>query len=413
MKILVLTTTFPRWEHDTRPAFVYELSTRLQESGLEIVVLAPHCDGAKQFEILDGMKIYRFPYFFPTKYQKLAYNGGILPNIKKSNLAKVQIPLLLISEMFYTLKIIRQEKIEIIHSHWIIPNGFIGAICKILFSIPHITTAHAGDVFTIQNSGILRMLGSFVLSNAELITANSVYTKKSILSINNSVDHRIQIIPMGVDERRFCKKDRVRAEDSSASAQNILSIGRIVEKKGLKYLIMAMQEVIKKYPEVTLFIGGDGPEKENLIQLCSELNLERNVVFLGFVPAEKIAERYASSDMFILPSIETKYGDTEGLGVVLLEAMACGVPVIGSNIGGITDIIEDHKTGLLTRPGDPDDIAKKVLLLLSDKGLQTYLSRNAITLIHKKFSWDIVSKQFFDAFQHSIKIEKNRKLRKR
>jgi len=413
MKILVLTTTFPRWEHDPRPAFVYELSKRLQESGLEIVVLAPHCDGAKQFEILDGMKIYRFPYFFPTKYQQLAYDGGILPNIKKSNLAKAQVPLLLLSEMIYAFRIIRQEKIEIIHSHWIIPNGFIGAIGKILFSIPHITTAHAGDVFTIQKSKILRMLGSFVLSNAELITANSVFTKKSILSINNSVDPRIQIIPMGVDEHRFCKKDRVLAEDSPDSAQNILSIGRIVEKKGLKYLIMAMQEVIKKYPDVTLFIGGDGPEKDNLIQLCSELKLERNVVFLGFIPVEKIAERYASSDIFILPSIETKYGDTEGLGIVLLEAMACGIPVIGSDIGGITDIIEDHKTGLLIKPGDPEDIAKKILLLLSERELQTYLSRNAITLIHKKFSWDIVSKQFFDAFQHSITIEKTRKLRGR
>jgi glycosyltransferase involved in cell wall biosynthesis len=408
MKILVLTTTFPRWEHDTRPAFVYELSKKLQESGLEIVVLAPHCEGGKQFEILDGMKIYRYPYFFPTKYQKLVYNGGILPNIKKSNLAKVQIPFLLISQMFYTFKIVRQEKIEIIHSHWIIPNGLIGAICKILFNIPHITTAHAGDVFTIQKSGILRMVGSFVLSNAEIITANSTFTKKSILSINNSVNQRIQIIPMGVDEGRFCKIDRVRAEESSGSVQIILSIGRIVEKKGLIYLIMAMREVVDTYPSATLLIGGDGPEKENLIQLCHELDLERNVVFLGFVPAEKIAERYASSDVFILPSIETKNGDTEGLGVVLLEAMACGIPVIGSDIGGITDIIIDHKTGLLIRPGDPDDIAKKILLLLSDKELQKYLSRNALTLINKKFSWDIVSKQFFDIFQHSI-VGKNRK----
>ena len=412
MKILVLTTTFPRWEHDMRPAFVYELSKRLEQSGLEIVVLAPHCDGAKQFEILDGMKIYRYRYFFPTKYQKLVYDGGILPNIKKSTLAKVQIPFLLISEIISTLKIIRKEKIEIIHSHWIIPNGLAGAIGKILFNIPHITTAHAGDVFTIQKSGMLQMAGSFVLSNAELITANSVFTKKSILSINSSVDNKIRIIPMGVDECRFCKKDRIRAGEPTESSRIILSIGRIVEKKGLKYLIMAMQEIIKRYPDMTLFIGGDGPEKKQLIQLCSELNLEKNVIFLGFVAPEKIAELYASSDIFILPSIETKDGDTEGLGVVLLEAMACGVPVIGSNLGGITDIIEDNKTGLLTRPGDPDDIARKILSLISDKELRTTLSKNAITLVNEKFSWNIVSKQFSEAFQDSIKFGKNNRIMK-
>jgi hypothetical protein len=98
MKILFLATTFPRWENDTRPAFVYELAYRLQKSGLEIVVLAPHCAGSKKFELLNEMRVYRFPYFFPTRYQKLAYAGGILPNLKRSNLAKIQVP------FFYYLK---------------------------------------------------------------------------------------------------------------------------------------------------------------------------------------------------------------------------------------------------------------------------------------------------------------------
>ena len=109
MKILVLTTTFPRWKNDTTPAFVYELSKRIQEKDKKIIVLAPHHKSSKKFEIMDGMKIYRFPYFFPLKFQKLIYEGGILPNLKRSNLAKIQIPLLFITEMYYAFKIIKNE----------------------------------------------------------------------------------------------------------------------------------------------------------------------------------------------------------------------------------------------------------------------------------------------------------------
>jgi glycosyltransferase involved in cell wall biosynthesis len=407
MKILVLTTTFPRWENDTTPAFVFELSRRLKKSNLEIVVLAPYCEGSKKFEILDEMRIYRYPYFFPTRYQKLVYDGGIIPNLEKSNLAKVQIPFLLIFEMIYALKIVKKENIEVIHSHWIIPNGFVGALCKIFFNTPHITTAHAADVFTIEKSKILRIFGSFVLENADVITANSSFTRNSIKSIQNSVENRIQIIPMGVDKYRFSKKNQDFREKSPAS-RIILSIGRLVEKKGIQYLIMAMDEVIKTFPDAKLLIGGDGPEKGNLVKLCSTLKLKKNVEFLGFIPNEKIALIYETSDIFVLPSVETKYGDTEGLGVVLLEAMASGIPVIGSDIGGITDIIEDGKTGLLVKSRDSNDIAKKILFLLSNKEYCINLTRNATNLLDQKFSWDIVTKQFFEVIQNLSENKENK-----
>ena len=129
-KVLVLATTFPRWKNDTTPAFVYELSKQLRTGNMDVVVLAPHYHGAKKLEMMDGIKVYRFPYFWPAKYQKLVYDGGILPNIKRSHLAKIQVPLLVLSELYYTFKIIKKEKINVIHSHWIIPSGLIGAFCK-------------------------------------------------------------------------------------------------------------------------------------------------------------------------------------------------------------------------------------------------------------------------------------------
>ena len=399
MKVLVLTTTFPRWKNDTTPAFVYELSKRLQESGLEIFVLAPHHEGAKRFETMDGMKVYRFPYFYPKKYQKLVYEGGILPNFKRSNLAKIQVPLLIISEFFYAFKVIKGEEIDIIHSHWVIPSGLIGGVLKKIFRMRHITTAHAGDVFTIENSKILSMIASYVFNNTDIITANSNYTKNVMISTKNETKNKIEIIPMGVDISRFNPQKASNLRNTYGAEYLILSVGRLVDKKGIKYLIMAMKDVIKEFPNAKLIIGGSGPEKDNLKKLSESLNLKENVFFVGYLKNSDLPKYYASSDIFVLPSIKTKGGDTEGLGVVLLEAMACGTPVIGSDIGGITDIIKDGENGFLTKPEYPNDIANEVIKLLADVSLRKRFLYNGLKNVQERFSWEIVTELFIKVFE--------------
>lgn len=399
INVLVLTTTFPRWKDDTTPAFVYELSKRLNDGGMKIVVLAPHHEGAKFYEEMEGMKIYRFPYFYPTKYQKLCYEGGILPNLKRSWLARVQVPLLLLSELIFTYKIFRKEEINIIHSHWIVPSGLIGGICRRIFGKPHITTAHAGDVFTIRKSRILSFITSFVFKNSDKITANSKFTKDVIIYINDKIKNNVEIIPMGVDTYFFNPHKASNLRKAFEAEYLVLSVGRLVDKKGIKYLIMAMKEVIKEFPRTKLIIGGSGPEKENLEKLSESLDLKENVVFVGYIKNADLPKYYASSDIFVLPSIETKGGDTEGLGVVLLEAMASGIPLIGSNIGGITDIIKNNETGLLTRPENPEDISDKIVMLLSNKKLRRKFSEEGLRTIKEKFSWDVVTIKFVEFYE--------------
>lgn len=398
-RVLVIATTFPRWQNDIRPAFVYELSKRLQNNGFEIVVLAPHHKGAEKFEIMDGMRVYRFPYFWPAKYQKLVYGGGILPNLKQSNLAKIQVPFMVLSEFYYTFKLIKKERIDVIHTHWIIPTGFVGAIIGRIFNKVHITTAHAGDVFTIRKSKILGIFGSFVFKNSEMITANSEYTKNVILSIDDRFKDNVEIVPMGVDTSRFNPNKASNLRKIYGAEYLILSVGRLVDKKGIEHLIMAMKEVTKIFPNAKLIIGGSGPVKNKLVKLCENLELTKNVIFTGYIDNADLPKYYASSDIFVLPSIETKGGDTEGLGVVLLEAMACGTPVIGSNIGGITDIIIDKETGFLTQPNNPKDIAEKIIKLLSNEKMGQKFSENGLITVQKKFTWDVVTKQFTKLYQ--------------
>ncbi len=398
LKILVLATTFPRWNSDTTPAFVYELSIRLQQKGYQIIVLAPHHDGAKKFEIWDGMEIHRFRYFWPYKYQKVAYNGGIISNLGKSWIAWIQLPFFLICELFSTITIIHKEKIDLIHSHWIIPCGVCGAICKILFKVRHITTAHAGDVFTVKNSA-LKLLATFTMRNADIITANSRYTHQVLKFIDDDCSDKIAVVPMGVDLVRFQPSRSSNFKDLLNAEYIVLSVGRLVKKKGLDNLIRAMAIVTRAFPSVKLVIGGSGPEEANLRQLVKEQNLNKNIIFTGFISVEDLPTYYASADIFVLPSVETKSGDTEGLGVVLLEAMASGIAVIGSDIGGITDIISHGYNGLLAKPGDSDDIAEKIIELIADPQKRELIAFHGHNTVVDKFSWDSITEQFIGVFK--------------
>jgi len=128
-KILVIATTFPRWINDSTPRFVYDLSKRLVSS-YKIIVLAPHYKGALKKEKMEKLEVRRFTYFKPEKLQTLCYDGGIIPNIKKSLLAKIQLPLLVLSEFIVSYRIIRKENINMIHAHWILPQGFVSIFLK-------------------------------------------------------------------------------------------------------------------------------------------------------------------------------------------------------------------------------------------------------------------------------------------
>lgn len=391
MKVLVLATTFPRWKDDSSSAFVYELSKRLRDKDIEIIVLAPHHEGAKFYEEMEGLKVHRFPYFYPLKYQRLCYNGGMLPNFKKSHVAKIQLPLLILINIYYIFKLIKKEKINLIHAHWIIPSGFVCNIVKPILKKPLIVSVHGSDIVLIKHS-YFRPIGRHILRAIDTCTVNSTATRDLVLGVFKS-NKEPEIIPMGVDLNLFKPFSRHFYGNNSENSPIILTVGRLDKNKGFNYLIDAMPKLIHRFPELKLIIAGDGPEKNNLLNQIKNLHLEQNVSMVGAVRNKDLPKYYNTADLFVLPSLK------EGLGVVLLEAMACGTPVIGSAIGGIKDIIKDGETGLLVKPENSEDISNRIIEILSDELLRQRLSGQGVKLVKERFSWDIVVKQFIGIYE--------------
>lgn len=391
--VLVLSSTFPRWKGDTTPSFVYELSSRLAGKGRKIIVLAPHAYGSANAEKLGGMEIRRFQYFIPAKLQKVAYGAGIIPNVRGSFLAKFQVPFFLISEYFAAMPLVRKHNPDIVHAHWMIPQGLIGVILKKAYKSPLIVTVHGSDLFPLKNF-LFKKMQKIILKNCDICTVNSEATKNEIAERFPEFINKLIIIPMGVDTKIFSENSRIKNKFRHYKNKKIvLFVGRLNEQKGIGYLIKALSIVKTKFSNALLLIIGEGEYRRELENLVSSLKLKRHVEFLGAIEHKKIADYYNLADVFVLPSVTSRMG-TEGLGLVLLEAMACGTCVVATSSGGIRFIVKDNENGLLVKERNEIDMADKIIKVLSDKKLRDRLAKNGRIYAKEKYDWKNIAKEF-------------------
>jgi glycosyltransferase involved in cell wall biosynthesis len=401
VKVCILTTSFPRFKGDSAGIFIYHLSAWLAQKGIQVHVIAPGDPVADYFEYWDNIHIYRFPYFFPLKYQRLCYGDGLLNNLRNSRLALMQAPFFILVEFFYLLYTLKKKKIDLIHAHWSLPQGLLGIMAKYALKIPCVTTLHGSDIFGLRHP-LLRSLNKLSIAHSDVCTANSRATAAMARKISGLEKPRL--IPMGVNPVQFQKSTEVvdLRKKLQLNGEVILSVGRLIDLKGTDYLIKALARVLLEFPRAKAIIIGSGPRKNYLHNLTRDLQLSENIIFIDKVSQNELVKYYSIADVFVLPSIKNKTGEIEGFGVVLLEAMACGLAVIGSRVGGIPDIIKDEETGLLARPKNSRHLSEQIIRLLSDDHLRKTLALKAQRLIAKKFSWEIIAGRFIEIYQEVL-----------
>jgi glycosyltransferase involved in cell wall biosynthesis len=401
LQVLVIATTFPRWENDQEPRFIFDLCKNLSDK-VDLQILAPHAPGAKKKETWGAMKITRFPYFYPLNLQKLCYDGGIVPKLKASWLARLQLPFFLFFQFFRLLKITGETRFDLIHCHWLIPQGFFCALIKIFRGTPYLLTALGADVYSFKGIPVVPSLVKFALKHSILCIAISRGTQNQVFKFNKNT--ATKIIPLGVDLKQFHPNKYNKKIKESIGNGNLflLGVGRLAEKKGFRYLIEAMPLILQEIPSAKLTIVGFGPQKSLLEKYIQELNLSSSVFLTGGKTGKELQEWFATADIFIGPSIVTPDGDTEGQGVVFLEAMASGTPVIASDVGGIKDVVRDRFSGLLVPEKNPQAIAKQVVKLTRDRTLREQLIQNAIELVRSDYSWEQCARKHQKTYEQCI-----------
>ena len=365
-------------------------------------ILAPHTKGAKTHEIWFGddnggsdnqpsIEVFRFHYFF-ARGERLAYNGGILANLSQNPFKYLLVPIFMLSQLFSIARLHRKNKYHSIHAHWIIPQGFLAVIYKGISrnnTPPKVmVTSHGGDLFAL-NRGVLNSLKRWTLNRADLITvvSNVMKTRCAGLGIP---ENKIVVRSMGVDLlRRFTP-----GPSSESSRTGIIFVGRLVEKKGVQYLIQAMVSIQKRHPDAVLHIVGDGPMRTELETLTHSIGLADGITFVGQCINREIPMLLRKARIAVIPSIIAKSGDQEGLGLVAVEAMGCGCAVVASDLAAIRDVVSHAETGLLAQPQDPDDLADKISELLSNPAYLRQLAENGRQSAKKHFDWTLVGKAY-------------------
>jgi len=387
-KILVLASTFPVSKNDIQPEFVKRLCLELAEFS-DVTVLLPGAPGAVSREFVDNLEIIRFRYFI-KKYELLSYGSGILSNLKANKFKWGLVPFFLIAQLISMLVIIKKNEFDVIHVHWIFPQGLIAAAGTTLFKgfPPILITSHGADIFALNNA-IFLMLKKWILKKSKQITVVSDVMKDYC---ENSLDvdpSRVSVMSMGVDFESTFTPDFV-----SQKNNQIVFVGRMVDKKGLSYLIDAMPLILKVRPDVVLNIIGDGVLKPQLLKQAKKLNIENSIIFHGPIINSKIPEILRKCSISITPSIITPSGDQEGLGLVILEAIGCGCAVIASDIPAIRTIIKNGENGLLVPQQNHLALAEKITYLLENEGVRVKLSKNGRDMVCEKYDWKVVGKNY-------------------
>lgn len=395
MKILMVATSYPRFRGDASAIFLRYLARAIGDSGHDIHVLAPNDPLADNSVVDERVSIHRFEYS-PAKRHRLTYGSGILPNLHASRWVYLQIPFFLVTLFASLFVLARRVKPDVIHAHWVVPTGFIAVIVGKLLGIPVITTVHGGDAFSLQ-SCVLRWVKKFTLTNSAMWTSNTCSTATAAVSGSDITAPKI--IPMGVDVSLFASGSRDRQRSGLKEQEHvILFVGRLVEKKGCDILIKAFSHVAGHYPDrVLLWVVGDGAEKQVLEDLVEELGLSSVVRFLGMQSNEHLPDIYAAADLFVLPSIEDGKGDTEGQGVVLLEAMAGGAPIIASQVGGVEEVVEHGVTGWLVKSSDPVLLGDKISECLSSPCSRAAVAKKAKSNV-MSYDWPVIAQRFIDLY---------------
>ena len=377
-KLLITASTFPRWKGDTEPRFILDYAKAMKEF-FDVTVLVPAYPGAASKEELEGVNVIRYHYFPIHRFETLCYPGAIAARIKQKKTRLILVPFLFLALFLYEGRIINQ--FDYVHAHWLIPQGIIQSF----FNKPYIVTGHGGDV-TSLNKGIIRKLKRKCIKKAAAVTCVSSYLKNQMEEIFPYPD--IRIISMGVDLSNFGKEYRQENFFNQGTKKVVLFVGRLAEKKGVKYLIEAMNNVDAK-----LVIAGDGTLRKELEEQAESVNAD--IEFLGSVNHSQLKDIYASADIFVMPSVTGKDGDIEGLGLVMLEAMSSGLPVIASKSGGIIDVIKDGENGLLCEEKNSQQIAEKINLLLKDSEMCKKIARAGLET-SKTYDYKAISEQYKD-----------------
>jgi len=377
-KVTILTTSFPRFHGDNAGIFVCKFARELFQSGVNIQVIAPH--DSSVVKKTHPFPVRHFRYFFPESWQSLAYGAGIASRLKNNFFRIIQFPFFIVSFFIQTLNSSRNT--QVFHAYWTFA-GLVAIATKVFTSVPVVINLFGSDILFSKIPVLWRLLCK-LLNRADAIVCESQHFADQLI-VKGISKEKIHICPWGIDIEQFKPRDKLTMRKALQLPENshlIVTVGNLSERKGQNYLLASLPKILKSFEQVKVIVVGEGDYRNDLERMIENLNLEQYVFLAGFQKDETIPNWLNAADIFVLPSL------LEGTPNILLEAIACNLPVVTTDVGGIGSVIKDGENGILIPPRSESRIAEAVITLLQDPALSERLTSNAQNTLKSQFgSW--------------------------
>jgi glycosyltransferase involved in cell wall biosynthesis len=360
-----------------------DIAEEIVNLGQEVTVVTSKFAKLKDEEINGGVRIIRVPVFFRNE-QNTASILSMLSYLPYC--------------IYFTIKLFKKENFDIINTHFAIPSGPAGNFIAKKYKIPNVLSIHGGDIFDPSKSisphktiGLKQTVRKMLL-NADRVIAQSSDTRKNASSLYD-IKRMIDIIPLGIKPNLFEKKSK-KELGLNENKKTLVTVGRLIKRKNIEELIDIFSK-IKEKSDCELIIIGYGPENENLKQKINSLNLQNDARLIGRVTEELKFQYLNASDIYVSTAMH------EGFGIVFLEAMECGLPVVCYNRGGQTDFLKNGETGYLVELNNKDSFYNNLLSLLINSKKKEKIRAYNKELV-KKYYIRNIAKQYLSIFDEVL-----------
>jgi glycosyltransferase involved in cell wall biosynthesis len=403
MKVVHVATAFPRHRDDPITPWLVELVQRQRRAGVDATVLAPAYRGGPADEA-SAVPVRRFRYA-PRFLETLTHDQSVPDRIRDRPASAMLVPPYLAAGSAAAAAL-GKEQVDLVHVHWPMPHALFGAAMR---RASGGRTAMVCSFYSVELNWVdhrlpwLRPFLEWTIKTADAVTAISSSTASAVQRL---ADRPVSVIPYAAAISDV-SVDHIRPALSDPSRPlRLLFVGRLVERKGVEVLVRALAR-LRHRRDAELVIVGSGNREDSVRQTAALEGVTDHVHFRGFVTAEQLAREYAESDIFVLPAVVDSRGDTEGLGVVLLEALAYERPVVASAAGGIPDIVIDGETGWLADPGDSQVLANRIFDVASDPEEARQVAARGRRRAEIRFSWDRILDETTAAYRSAMEVRRD------
>jgi len=403
VNILALTSSYPRYEGDPTAPFLESIVRSLTDRGHEVDVVLPE-SSAWDRPASDG-PIHYHPYRYSPRrsWTPWGYSAALEQGVRIKPPLFALAPIVAASAVRMARSVIASRAIDVVHAHWVVPNGALGALAAGRSGPPLVVTLHGSDAAISERSPRIERVTRWTFGRAAAVTAPSNDLLERARRLGAPATS--ELVQWGADAARFSQpgepRESARSRLGVAKDETlVVAVGRLLPVKGFAYLVDAVAEAASELPSLRLVVVGDGDERSELERRATPLG--PRVVFTGAVEPEQVPSYLAAADMVAVPSIHHE-GYVDGLPNVVLEAMAAGKPVVASRVGGLRDVIRDGDNGVLVPEQDVGALAGAITRLARDPELRMRLGSAGQRLVRDELTWEAVGERLESVFERVVR----------